>query len=190
MRGTILNFSPNKSGSSSFVAEQISKKLKKYINNKLNINDYKITPCGSCVDYCSNYANCKIKDDMIYLYKRLELDDFFVIVTPVYFYHIPGYAKIMIDRCQPYWVRKYILKKSGFKERLGFVICIAATKGKKLFSGIDLTMRYFFDIFNLKFDRNFNLYIKNVERKENIDIRKLENFCNFLEEKIINFYKS
>lgn len=189
-KGIILNFSPNRNGSSSFVTDYIYKNLKKHTEiEKININNYKINPCGNCVRYCFKYAKCKIKDDMWKIYKHLETDNFIIVVTPVYFYHIPGYAKIMIDRCQPYWVKKYILKESNFKERLGFIVCIGATKGEKLFSGIDLTMRYFFDIFNLKFNKNFNFYIRNVENKKDIDIKNLNFYLRQIEKRL-KIYKN
>ncbi|MFN3551416.1 MAG: flavodoxin family protein [Endomicrobiia bacterium] len=165
MKGLILNFSPRKKGNSEYVAKEIYKNLQQRFDslNLLNINDLKISKCGSCQDYCYKYGRCKIKDDMQILYKHFEEDDIYFFVTPVYFYHIPGYAKIMIDRCQPYWVKKYILKNLNLKKRKSFLICIGATKGKKLFYGIDLTIKYFFDIFNLNFEKKQNLYLRNIE---------------------------
>lgn len=164
-KGLILNFSPNKKGSSSLVSKQIYNSL---VNNSsldlINIYELDIRKCDSCQDYCYKKGICKIKrDDMELLYKHFENDDFVIIATPVYFYHIPGYAKIMIDRCQPYWVRKYVLKKFFTKEKIGTLICIGATKGEKLFSGINLTIKYFFDIFNINFNLRHNLYLKKVE---------------------------
>jgi hypothetical protein len=80
----------------------------------------------------------------------------------------------MIDRCQPYWVRKYILKNFIPVQKLGSLVCIAATKGKKLFSGINLTTKYFFDIFNINFNKKFNLYLRNVETIKDINNNKTE----------------
>ena len=178
-KSLILNFSPNRKGNSYYIAKEIYKNLRKHIFLELvNINDFKIHKCNGCQSYCYKYGKCKIKDDMEKLYQHFENDDILIFVTPVYFYHIPGYAKIMIDRCQPYWVRKYIFGKFSVKEKLGSLVCIGATKGKKLFSGINLTMKYFFDIFNIIFDKDKNLYFRNIESKKN--------FVNF--QSIINSY--
>lgn len=167
MKGLVLNFSPRKKGNSEYVANEIYKTLEQKFNSfvLLNINNLKISRCDNCQDYCYKYGKCKIKDDMQILYKHFEDDDIIFFITPVYFYHIPGYAKIMIDRCQPYWVKKYILKNLNLQKRKSFLICIGATKGRKLFSGINLTMKYFFDIFNFTFSEKQNLYLKNVDFK-------------------------
>ncbi len=184
MKGLILNFSPRKKGNSEYVANEIYESLrtKFYKLELLNINDLNISKCGSCQEYCYKYGICRIRDDMQVLYKHFEEDDIIFFITPVYFYHIPGYAKIMIDRCQPYWVKKYLLKNLNLKNRKSFLICIAATKGEKLFHGIDLTMKYFFDIFNLSFVKKQNLYFKNVELK--LEIVKFKNFIKYYIDKL------
>ncbi|MCX7911062.1 MAG: flavodoxin family protein [Endomicrobia bacterium] len=188
-KGLIINFSPNKNGTSEFIAKYIYQKLKKTTDvGKINVNDLKIKPCGSCAEYCFRYAKCKIKDDLNSFFSRLVKEDFIIIVTPVYFYHIPGLAKIMIDRSQPYWVKKYILKKSNLKSKQGFLIAVGATKGKKLFCGINLTIKYFFDIFNFKFDKKLNLYIRKVEKKRDVNLASLNLYSSNLE-KLINYGK-
>lgn len=171
MEGIIFNFSPSLKGSSAFISKKISEVLlSEGVSIKVvNIHKLKILPCGSCSEYCYKYGKCKIEnDDMSKIYKMLTTKDFFVIVTPIYFYHIPGYAKIMIDRCQPYWVRKYVLNNFELSEKFGALVCIGATKGKKLFSGINLTIKYFFDIFNIKFNKKYNLYLRNVETVKDV----------------------
>ncbi|MCX7956725.1 MAG: flavodoxin family protein [Endomicrobia bacterium] len=193
MKGIILNFSPNSTtGSSAYISKIIYRLLKNHIKiNIQNVNDYNIKSCGSCSKYCYTNGECVEKDDMTFFYKHFKEDDFIIIVTPTYFYHIPGYAKILIDRCQPYWVQKYILKKSDLSEsKNGFLISIGATKGKKLFSGINLTIRYFFDIFNFNFNERLNLYLRNIEIKK--DLSKPQNkktvykYCSLLKRSIID----
>jgi hypothetical protein len=54
-----------------------------------------------------------------------------------------------MDRCQSLWVKKYWIEKQPFGKtahrRKGLFISAGATKGKKLFDGVLLTVRYFFD---------------------------------------------
>jgi len=191
LKSVIFNFSPSLKGSSAFITNKIYKFLttKNFCVEIINVHQLKILPCGNCSSFCYKYGKCKIKtDEMGKIYKVLTKQHFFVFVTPVYFYHIPGYAKIMIDRCQPYWVRKYVLKNFSPNEKLGILICIAATKGKKLFSGINLTIKYFFDIFNIRFDKKYNLYLRNVEtlndiNKHNTEIEKYLNYLSLLIDK-------
>ena len=171
MNGVIFNFSPSAKGASAFIADKIYKYLLiKNLNVEIiNIHSFRIFPCGDCTEYCYKHGECQIKnDDMWKVYEILTTRNFFIFITPVYFYHLPGYAKVMIDRCQPYWVRKYVLNNFELSEKFGALVCIGATKGKKLFSGINLTIKYFFDIFNIKFNKKYNLYLRNVETVKDV----------------------
>jgi hypothetical protein len=59
-----------------------------------------------------------------------------------------------MDRFQSLWVKKYWIDKTPLNNqkltRKGFFISVGATKGKKLFDGILLSMRYFFDTIDMK----------------------------------------
>ncbi len=167
-KGTIFNFSPRKNGNSYVVSQEIKNRVKNVDLKIISIHDLKIFPCGDCYEYCYSKGECKINDDMNIVYSCIENNDILFFVSPVYFYHLPGYAKIMIDRFQPYWVKKYVLKNFNVKQKIGSIILIGATKGKKLFDGIILTMKYFFDVINCKFDERKNFYFKGVENKNDI----------------------
>jgi protein-tyrosine-phosphatase len=81
------------------------------------------------------------------VYPLLWKADVIVVATPIFFYNVPAQLKALIDRCQTLWSRKYIHKISdpGHQWRKGFVLSVGATKGKNLFEGLTLTMKYFFD---------------------------------------------
>ena len=66
-----------------------------------------------------------------------------------------NWAKAVIDRSQAQWSRKYVLKQKGplgDSPRKGFFIGVGATKGKRLFEGTCLTIRYFFDAIDVPYD--------------------------------------
>ena len=54
-----------------------------------------------------------------------------------------------MDRCQSLWVKRYWIEKTPFAKknftRKGIFISVGATKGKKLFDGALLSIRYFLD---------------------------------------------
>ncbi len=182
--GLILNFSPNEKGSCKFVSAKIYESLSKRINITLiDVHKLKILPCKCKID-CSSTGQCSINnDDMKFLYSHFENDDILIFVSPVYFYHLPGYPKMIIDRCQPYWVQKYLLKNWKMKPKFAATVLIGATKGKRLFYGIDLTMKYFFDVINCKFDTQMNLYLRNIDSHNKILVYKkyIEDYVNKLE---------
>jgi hypothetical protein len=52
------------------------------------------------------------------------------------------------------WVKRYWLEKTPFGQkefkRKGLLISVGATKGKRLFDGVLLTVRYFFDALDME----------------------------------------
>jgi multimeric flavodoxin WrbA len=96
--------------------------------------------------------------------------DIIILTSPIFFYGVTAWAKAMIDRSQPLWVRKYLLKdpslgKEG-KKRKGFFISVGATKGPKVFDGAIQTVKYFFDVLNVEYVGE--LVFRNVEAKGDI----------------------
>ena len=59
-----------------------------------------------------------------------------------------------MDRFQSLWVKKYWIDKTPGNQknilRKGLFIAAGATKGKKLFDGSLLSIRYFFDILDMQ----------------------------------------
>ena len=61
---------------------------------------------------------------------------------------------MLIDRFQSLWVKKYWVDKTPREQqtnsRKGLFISVGATKGKKLFDGMLLSIRYFFDVLDME----------------------------------------
>ena len=74
-------------------------------------------------------------------------------------------AKILIDRCQCMWAVKYILKRSieqtQGRNRQAMAITVGATKSKKMFESVRMTMKYYFDAIDMNYFAN--LFVNNVE---------------------------
>ncbi len=88
-----------------------------------------------------------------------------VAATPVFFYGISAQLKVLIDRCQTLWSRKYVykLKDPLSATRKGLLLSVAASKGRQLFDGIHLTTQYFFDAIDAQFSHA--LTYRGVESK-------------------------
>ena len=63
----------------------------------LNISEMKIAPCDGCMT-CRQTGECRIKDDMQKIYKKLLEANGLILGSPVYFWSISGQAKIFMDR--------------------------------------------------------------------------------------------
>ncbi len=62
-----------------------------------------------------------------------------VVATPIYFYHLPAPLKALIDRLQPLWVRKVLLRRGPAQKGGLLPVGVGATGGGRLFDGILLT---------------------------------------------------
>ena len=119
---------------------------------KVILRDLKITPCLE-IYKCAEDGVCAIQDEMQGLFPKIVQAERLLLASPIFFYSVPALAKAMIDRCQSLWAKKYILKLpvSPIADRKGVFISVAATRGKKLFDGVRLTVRYFFDAIDVAY---------------------------------------
>jgi multimeric flavodoxin WrbA len=131
---------------------------------KIVLRDLKITPCLE-IYKCAEDGVCAIQDDMQPLFPKIVHAERLIIASPVFFYGVTGLAKAMIDRCQSLWAKKYILKLpvSPIVDRQGAFISVGATRGKKLFDGVKLTVKYFFDAIDVKYSDE--LLIRGADEK-------------------------
>ena len=75
---------------------------------KLVARDAGASACLGC-NACSKSGRCIQRDGMDRVYEELDSADAIAVATPVYFATVPAVLKTLLDRCQPYWARRYIL---------------------------------------------------------------------------------
>ena len=131
---------------------------------KIVLRDLKITPCLE-IYKCAEDGVCAIQDEMQGLFPKIIQAERLLLASPIFFYSVPALAKAMIDRCQSLWAKKYILKLpvSPIAERKGVFISVAATRGKKLFDGVRLTVKYFFDAIDVAYSDE--LFVRGADEK-------------------------
>ncbi|MBU4316827.1 MAG: flavodoxin family protein [Proteobacteria bacterium] len=117
------------------------------------LRDLKMSPCLEIYG-CKKDGRCVIKDDFQQVYDKLMACQGLILASPIFFYSVSAHTKILIDRCQSLWVKKYWIENTppgqkNFK-RKGLFLSVGATKGKKLFDGAVLTVRYFFDVLDME----------------------------------------
>jgi multimeric flavodoxin WrbA len=121
--------------------------------DEIVLRDFKVSPCMEIYG-CKKEGECAIKDDFQIIRDRILASRGLMIATPVFFYTVSSHVKMLMDRCQSLWVKKYWIEgcAPGHRpaKRKGLVISVGATKGKKLFDGMLLTMRYFFDVLDME----------------------------------------
>ena len=125
--------------------------------DEIVLRDQNISPCLEIYG-CKETGECVIKDDFHHVRDRILACQGMILASPIFFYTVSAHTKILMDRCQSLWVKKYWIDKVPFgrwvPKRKGLFISLGATKGKKLFDGTLLTVKYFFDVLDMELWRS------------------------------------
>jgi len=133
---------------------------------KIIVDKLKIAPCREYYG-CLKDGDCVIRDDMDDMYPKLLTADAIIIASPIFFYGLTSQLKALVDRCQALWARKYILKRDlSDSKREGVFIAVGATRGKQLFDGAILTVKYFFQAIGVRYVDE--LLVRGVDKKGEI----------------------
>lgn len=117
------------------------------------LRDVKISPCLE-IYKCRETGRCAIKDDFQSVCDQMLAAQGLMLASPIFFYNVSAQVKLLMDRCQSLWVKKYWIDKVPFGQwkpkRWGLFISAAATTGGKLFDGPLRSVEYFFDVLDMK----------------------------------------
>jgi multimeric flavodoxin WrbA len=97
----------------------------------------KIAGCAHC-DACYEKGVCKVKDDMQIVYGEMESADGIVLASPLHFMTVTAQMKAVIDRCQMFWVRKYVLISVGGRRTIPNLFDAELVTIKNLFRVINI----------------------------------------------------
>ncbi len=158
MRVLGLQGSPRRNGNAHFLlssfmseAERLGARTHTVLTDKQDIQ-----PCKEYI-VCEKKGYCPIEDDMKReIFSLIRRADVIVAASPVYFFNVTAQLKALIDRCQTFWARKYRfkLKDPNAGMRRGCMLAVGASRGKKLFDGVHLTAKYFFDAVDATYDEH------------------------------------
>ena len=133
----------------------------------LSLKGLTIAPCAAC-NACYRTGLCRQKDDYQTVLAKMVEADRLVFASPIFFMAVGSHAKLLIDRCQCLWSRKYVLKQPTFStprpDRHALAIAVGGSKSRKMFDSIKLTMRYYFDVLDFKYAGN--LLFNRLDRKD------------------------
>jgi multimeric flavodoxin WrbA len=120
---------------------------------KIVLRDLKLSPCLELYG-CKETGRCVIQDDFQKVVANLLSCQGLMLASPIFFYSVSAHTKMLMDRCQSLWVKKYWIDKIPYGQpepkRKGLFISVGATKGKRLFDGTLLTIKYFFDVLDVE----------------------------------------
>jgi multimeric flavodoxin WrbA len=120
------------------------------------LRDLDMSPCLELYG-CKEQGQCIIHDDFQKVQEQILSCQGIILASPIFFYTVSAHTKILMDRCQSLWVKKYWIDKVPYgqweSKRKGLFISVGATKGRKLFEGALLTVKYFFDTLDIKMEK-------------------------------------
>jgi multimeric flavodoxin WrbA len=135
----------------------------------LSLCDLNIADCQAC-DYCWEHGTCRIEDDFQQILPKLLAVDRLIFATPIFFMSVCGQGKLLIDRGQCLWARKYVLKQpvspDAVPHRRAMVIAVGATRSTKMFDCVRLTMKYWLDALDM--DYAVNLFVNQIDARRAI----------------------
>lgn len=132
----IIDGSPRR-GNTQFVCEFLKSKLEGGVCKIIKIAHQKILPCTGCLS-CSKAGNCRIDDDMNGIRAQITDARCLVFGAPNYFDGIPGPAKTLIDRLNPFF-GKEVVKNKPF---MSFMVGGMADQSQCLGSGFGGMVRH------------------------------------------------
>jgi len=87
------------------------------VAERLDITDLRIKPCDGC-HRCDAAGACAIgDDDMPMVYRKIREVDALVLASPVFFMGVSAQMKALIDRCQCFWVERFVLGRRAYEGR-------------------------------------------------------------------------
>ena len=124
----------------------------------LRLADAGIRPCSSC-GFCSRHpGKCVLdtpEDGAEALFRAMGQAELCILVSPIYFYHIPAQAKACIDRAQRFWSCG---EKPGKGGMMTAVLLAARHRGEKLFEGAERTFRSMAQVMGLEWKSALPIY--------------------------------
>ena len=150
MKVLAISTSPRAGGNTDLLVDEVVRGARDAgaLVEKVSLRTLTIHPCVEC-DVCHQTGECAIDDDMVPLYAKLLDADRIVFATPVYFLGPCAQAKMVIDRCQALWARKYkhgqrLLTRAFPDRRFGYLVSTGGTRGQKVFECVQRSLRNVF----------------------------------------------
>ncbi len=112
------------------------------------LRDLKLSACLEIYS-CKQDGECRIRDDFQGVRDQVLACDGLMLASPIFYYAVSAHTKILMDRFHSLWVKKRWVDRGQHPapavRRKGLFISAGATRGKRLFDGTLLSVRYFFD---------------------------------------------
>ncbi|MCZ0861648.1 flavodoxin family protein [Methanocorpusculum vombati] len=162
-----ISTSPRRHGNSESALDTILAETGDRVSaEKVVLTDLSIAPCKGC-GACEKLGRCIQEDDFQPLAQKILDADVLILATPVYSMSVCAQSKALIDRCQVFWSRKYVLHT--FEEpagtKLGLFIATAGQTRDHIFDHTVPVARFLFDVAGIKPKHTMLLLLNGLDKK-------------------------
>ncbi len=130
------------------------------------LRDLKLSACLE-IYRCEQDGECCIHDDFQRVRNLVLSSAGLMLASPIFYYTVSAHTKLLMDRFHSLWVIKNRVDQgrnpAPASRRKGLFISAGATRGRRLFEGTLLSMRYFFDTLDMDLWRS--LLYRGLERE-------------------------
>jgi multimeric flavodoxin WrbA len=119
--------------------------------DEIVLRDLKVSPCLEIYS-CREEGECRIRDDFQAVRDRVLGAAGLMLASPIFYYAVSAHTKILMDRFHSLWVKRAWVEPPqppAAERRKGLFISAGATRGRRLFEGTLLSVRYFFDTLDM-----------------------------------------
>ncbi len=113
---------------------------------KVALRDLGFKPCLNCGG-CSATGRCVLNDEYRELNEKIRGADRLILAAPIYFGSVCAQMKCLVDRGQPFWAEKYLLKRKpeprALERRALFVSCGGFKKGDKFLANAEQIIKVY-----------------------------------------------
>jgi len=107
---------------------------------KVALRDLGFKPCLNCWG-CSKTGRCVLNDEYRALNEKLRAADRLILASPIYMGSLSAQMKCLVDRGQPFWAEKYLLKREPepreIERRALLVSCGGFKRGDKFLANAE-----------------------------------------------------
>ncbi|ABN07838.1 NADPH-dependent FMN reductase [Methanocorpusculum labreanum Z] len=160
-----ITTSPRRHGNTESALDTVLESFSGMSVEKVVLNDLNIAPCKGC-GKCEKTGVCIHQDDFAELGEKIRACDLLVFASPVYSMSVCAQAKILIDRCQVFWSRKYVLHDLPKPEGKKFAMFISASgqTRKGIFDHTVPVAQFLFDVSQIPASRIRYLLLPGLDK--------------------------
>lgn len=161
-----ITTSPRRHGNTESALDKVLESFSGMSVEKVVLNDLNISPCKGC-GKCEKTGVCIHQDDFVELAEKIRACDLLVFASPVYSMSVCAQAKMLIDRCQVFWSRKYVLhdlpKPEG--KKFGIFISAAGQTRSGIFDHTVPVAQFLFDVSQIPASRLSFLLLPGLDKR-------------------------